>query len=105
MRDVAATAGNDATTIETRTTTVVDPPPAGKGDGVIDEPGRLVTNILWIAAVLTLCASVVTLVAILALLAFTPADPPAAIDAATLVAVLSSILTGLLGLFVARPQR
>lgn len=96
---------DDRTTVTTTTATTVDPPPPEKADGVIDEPGRLVTNLLWIAAVLTLCASVLTLVAILALLAFTPADPPAAIDAATLVAVLSSVLTGLLGLFVARPQR
>lgn len=96
---------DDRTTVTTTTATTVDPPPADARDGVIDEPGRLVTNILWIAAVLTLCASELTLVAILALLAFTPADPPAAIDAATLVAVQSAILTGLLGLFVARPQR
>jgi hypothetical protein len=97
--------GDEATTVETRTTTVVDPAGEADRDEVIPEPGRGVSNLLWIAAVLTLCLATVALTATFVLLAFVPAEPEAAIDAATLVAVFGNVLTGLLGFYVARQRR
>lgn len=74
-------------------------------DGVIGEPGQLVRNVLWLLVVLVLCLAVVALVATLVLLAFTPAEPKAAIDSATLVAVFGTVLASLVAFYTARQRR
>lgn len=96
---------DEATRVETRTTTTVDPTGEADHDGVIPEPGRGWANWLWTLAVLTLCACELALVAAIVLLAFVPAEPASAADAATLVAVQGAVLTALLGFYVARSRR
>jgi hypothetical protein len=98
---------DDATTIETRTatTTVVDSSGDDAHDGVIAEPGGWVRNALWMLVILALCLAVLGLTGAIILLAFVPADPPGSADAATLVAVLGSVLTALVGFFNARQRR
>ena len=79
--------------------------PDDDGDGVIPEPNRGFANVLWFLVVVVLCTSVLALVAAIVLLAFTPQEPPGAADAATLVAVLGSVLTALVGFYSARQRR
>lgn len=94
----------DATTVTT--TTVVDPPPNEEDhDGVISEPSRWMANLLWALVVVTLCASVVGLTGAVILLAFTPKDAVGAADAATLVALLGTVLASLVGFYSARQRR
>jgi hypothetical protein len=92
----------DATVV---TTTTVDAHGEDDHDGVIAEPSRWVANILWIAVVLTLCAAVVALTATLVLLAFYPAEPKGAVDAATIVALMGTVLASLVGFYSARQRR
>lgn len=77
----------------------------GEHDGVIPEPGRGFSNVLWLLVVVVLCLGVLGLTAAIVLLAFTPQDPPGAADAATLVAVLGSVLTALVSFFSSRNRR
>jgi hypothetical protein len=91
--------------VETRTAVNVTTPDEDGHDGVIPEPGRVFANILWLLVIVVLCLSVLGLVAAIVLLAFTPQDPPGAADAATLVAVLGSVLTALVGFYAARQRR
>lgn len=79
--------------------------PEDAEDGVIPEPGRGFSNVLWLLVIVVLCLSVLGLVAAIVLLAFTPQEPPGAADAATLVAVLGSVLTALVGFYAARQRR
>lgn len=80
---------------------------AGEGDqdGVIPEPGRGFSNVLWLMVIVVLCLAVLGLVSAIILLAFTPQEPSGAADAATLVAVLGSVLTALVGFYSARQRR
>lgn len=86
-----------------QTTTTVNTP--DDGDGVIPEPGRGFANILWLLVIVVLCLSVLGLVLAIISLAFTPSEPAGAADAATLVAVLGSVLTALVGFYAARQRR
>jgi hypothetical protein len=91
--------------VVTTSTAVNVETPEYDGDGVIPEPNRGFANVLWFLVVVVLCLSVLGLVAAIVLLAFTPADPAPAADAATLVAVLGSVLTALVGFYSARQRR
>jgi hypothetical protein len=98
---------NTAPVVANRTTGAVtaDLDEEDAHDGVIGEPSRLVANALWVFAVLTLCGTVLGLAGTLVLLAFTPADPPGSVDAATIVAVLSAVLASLVNFYTARQRR
>lgn len=61
-------------------------------DGVLPEPRRLVSDILWVLRQLILGAGIVWLLAVLGLLAFTPDAPKGVVDAATLVAVVGLLI-------------
>jgi hypothetical protein len=96
---------NPDATVTTSTAINVTTPDEDDEDGVIPEPGRGFSNVLWLLVIVVLCASVLGLVATIILLAFTPQDPPGAADAATLVAVLGSVLTALVSFYSARQRR
>ena len=91
--------------VVTTSTAVNVETPEDSHDGVISEPSRWVANILWCLVVVTLCASVVGLTAAVILLAFTPKDSVGAADAATLVALLGTVLASLVGFYSARQRR
>ena len=74
-------------------------------DGVISEPSRWVANILWILVVLVLCVAVLALTGTVVMLAFIPAEPKAAVDAATIVALMGTVLASLVGFYSARQGR
>lgn len=94
---------DDATTIETRTTTTVDPPPStDESDGVLPDPRRLVADLLWLLKQLVLGAGIVWILAVLGMLAFTPDSPKGVVDAATLVAVLGLLITSFMAGFSRR---
>lgn len=76
----------------------------GRDDGVISEPSRWVANILWILVVLVLCVAVLALTGTVVMLAFIPAEPKAAVDAATIVALMGTVLASLVGFYSARQR-
>ena len=91
----------DPTTVETRTTTTVA---AGddEHDGVIPEPGRGVSNLLWVLRQFVLGAGILWLLAILGLMVWTPDAPKGATDAATIVAVLGLLVNAFMQGFTRR---
>lgn len=93
---------DEATRVETRTTTTVDPTGEADHDGVIPEPGRGWANWLWTLKQLVLGAGLLYLVAILGLLAFTPDAPKGVADPATIVAVIGLVLTAFMQGFTRR---
>jgi cation transporter-like permease len=89
-----------------RTTTAVDvTTPEDDHDGVLPEPSRWMANLLWAFVVLTLCLAVLGLTGAIVLLAFVPAEPKSAVDAATIVALLGTVLASLVGFYAARQRR
>lgn len=96
---------DDATRVTTTTATVVTPTEADPHDGVVPEPGRGAANVLWFAVIVTLCLGVLALIGAIVMLAFVPAEPKGSADAATLVAVLGSVLTALVGFYASRQRR
>lgn len=97
--------GAPDTVVETHTTTTVDAHADDDHDGVISEPSRWMANFLWALVVLTLCLAVLGLTGSIVLLAFVPAEPKSAVDAATIVALLGTVLASLVGFYAARQRR
>lgn len=89
-------------TVTTTTTVQTDDDPH---DGLLPEPTRQDARWLWYVLVITLCAILVAFGAVFVLLAFRPSDPPASIDAATLVGLFGLVLAALLGLYSNRQRR
>jgi hypothetical protein len=98
-------AGDRPEAVVTTSTAVNVATPDDASDGVVPEPGRGWANLLWFLVIVVLCLAVLGLTAAIVLLAFTPQEPPGAADAATLVAVLGSVLTALVGFFSSRNRR
>lgn len=90
--------------VRTETAVNVDTPD-DVHDGVISEPSRWMANLLWALVVLTLCLATLALIATLVLLAFFPAEPKGAVDSATLVALLGTVLASLVGFYSAQRRR
>lgn len=90
---------NDATTIETRTTTTVDP---GEDAAPIARPAHWVANILWLTLVLT-CALVAIVSALALIVDFLAPSVEANGAKETVLLLFSTSFNGLIALFVTRP--
>jgi len=73
------------------TTTTVDT--SEEHDGILPEPDRTFSNVLWLVRQLVLGLGILWMLGVLGLMVWTPDNPKGSADAATVVAVVSLLVT------------
>ena len=74
-------------------------------DGVLPEPDRTFSNILWLLGVGTLAIAILVLTVTICMKALAPADATSDAHLGVLVALLGNMVTGMIGFFVSQRRK
>lgn len=85
------------------TTTTVDT--SEEHDGILPEPDRTFSNVLWTMGIGTLCFAILGLAFTICKKALDPADATSDANLGVLVALLGNLVTALVGFFVSQRRK
>jgi len=88
------------TTVQTTTTVSSE-----ERDGILPEPDRTFSNVLWTMGIGTLCLAILGLALTICLKALDPADATSDANLGVLVALLGNLVTALVGFFVSQRRK